>query len=235
MPPMLWYILNNRYTMDIYSLLYLMLGYAVVIFLTLPVHECAHAFAAHLCGDDTAKWHGRMTLNPFAHLDLFGTLMMLAVGIGYAKPVPVVSRNLHHYRRDMVFISLAGPLSNLLMAIVAAGLFRLCMVFISSRYVLYILWLILINTVASINITLAVFNLLPIPPLDGSRLWSTLLPGRWSAWLEQNSRYVQIGLFVVLMLGLLDGPLSWLQLVFGTGVGALFGEPHMFSFSALFS
>ena len=95
--------------------------------------------------------------------------------------------------------------------------------------------LILINTVASINITLAVFNLLPIPPLDGSRLWSTLLPGRWSAWLEQNSRYVQIGLFVVLMLGLLDGPLSWLQLVFGTGVGALFGEPHMFSFSALFS
>lgn len=225
---MLLTFLENRGSMSVWDILYLMLGYAAVIFVTMPVHECAHAFAAHLCGDDTAKWHGRLTLNPFAHIDTFGALMMVLVGIGYAKPVPVVSRNLRHYRRDMIFISLAGPFSNLLMAIVATGLFRLSLFFVTSQASFVALWMVLINTVAGVNIALAVFNLLPIPPLDGSRLWSTLLPGKWSYKLEQYSRYITLGLFVLLLSGALDGVLYFLRTVVGKGIGAIFGLEAFF-------
>ena len=116
---MLLQFMNNRESMDVTSILYLMFGYAVLILLILPVHELAHAYAAHLCGDDTAKWHGRLTLNPFKHLDVWGTAMMLTVGIGYAKPVPVNPRNFRNYKRDMILVALAGPLSNLLMAVAA--------------------------------------------------------------------------------------------------------------------
>lgn len=225
---MLLFFLNNRGHMTVWDIVFLMLGYGAVVFLTMPVHECAHALAAHFCGDDTAKWHGRITLNPFAHLDLMGTLGIILVGIGYAKPVPVVSRNLRHYRRDMIFISLAGPLSNLLMAILATGIFRLCLVFITDTAVLNILWLLLIYTIAGVNISLAVFNLLPIPPLDGSRLWSTLLPGKWSYTLERYSQFITIGLFLLLMSGALDGVLFFLRTVVGAGIGAIFGIPEVF-------
>ena len=225
---MLRTFLENREYMDVNGILFLMFGYGVILLLVLPVHELAHGYVAHLCGDDTAKWHGRLTLNPFRHLDVWGTVMILTVGIGYAKPVPVVPRNFRHYKRDMVLVSLAGPLSNLLMAIAAAGVFRLCMVFVTDMTLLQVLWLILIRTIASVNISLMVFNLLPIPPLDGSRLWSSLLPGKWSFKLEQYSQYITMGLFVLLLTGALDGALSRLYTLFGLGIGSLFGAPNMF-------
>jgi Zn-dependent protease len=208
---MLLQFMQNRGEMNVASILYLMFGYAVLILLILPVHELAHAFAAHLCGDDTARWHGRLTLNPFKHLDTWGTVMMLTVGIGYAKPVPVNPRNFRKYKRDMILVALAGPLSNLLMAVAAVALFRVCLIFVTDYAVLLALWLILIEVIASVNISLMVFNLLPIPPLDGSRLWSSLLPGKWAYFLEVNSRYVTMGLFVLLMTGVLDGPLNMLH------------------------
>lgn len=209
--------------MDVASILYLMFGYAVLILLILPVHELAHAFAAHLCGDDTAKWHGRLTLNPFKHLDVWGTVMMLTVGIGYAKPVPVNPRNFRNYKRDMILVALAGPLSNLLMAVAAVAIFRVSLFFVTDYTVLLALWLILIDVIASVNISLMVFNLLPIPPLDGSRLWSSLLPGKWAYFLESNSRYITMGLFVLLFTGVLDGPLSALHNGVFTLLFALFG------------
>lgn len=220
---MLLQFVNNRESMDITSILYLMFGYAVLILLIMPVHEFAHAYAAHLCGDDTAKWHGRLTLNPFKHLDTWGTVMMLTVGIGYAKPVPVNPRNFRKYKRDMILVALAGPLSNLLMAVAAVALFRVSLFFVTDINVLNALWLILINVIASVNISLMVFNLLPIPPLDGSRLWSSLLPGKWAYFLEANSRYITTGLFVLLMLGVLDGPLTALHNAVFNLLFALFG------------
>ena len=220
---MLLQFMQNRGEMDVASILYLMFGYAVLILLILPVHELAHAFAAHLCGDDTAKWHGRLTLNPFKHLDVWGTAMMLTVGIGYAKPVPVNPRNFRNYKRDMILVALAGPLSNLLMAVAAVAIFRVSLFFVTDYSVILALWLILIDVIASVNISLMVFNLLPIPPLDGSRLWSSLLPGKWAYFLEANSRYVTMGLFVLLMTGALDGPLSALHNGVFNLLFALFG------------
>ncbi len=220
---MLSYFLQNRAAMDFVDVVYLLLGYAVLVLLIMPVHEFAHAYAAHLCGDDTAKWYGRLTLNPFKHLDVWGTVMMLTVGIGYAKPVPVVSRNFRHYKRDMILVALAGPLSNLLMAFVAVGLFRVSLFFNPSREMTEALAMILVYTVASVNVSLAVFNLLPIPPLDGSRLWSSLLPPKWSYALERNSRYITMGLFVLLMTGVLDAPLTLLRSAVFSVIFAVFG------------
>ncbi len=208
---MLQYFLANRENMNVDTVLYLMFGYALLILVFLPAHEFAHAGVAYLCGDRTARWHGRLTLNPLKHLDPWGTAMMLLIGIGYARPVPVNPRNFRHYKRDMILVAVAGPLSNLLMAVLAVAIFRVCCFFPLTRTAFEALFLILINTVASVNISLAVFNMLPIPPFDGSRLWSSLLPGRWAYTLERYSQYIQIGLLVVLMSGYLDGVLSTLH------------------------
>lgn len=219
---MISFFLRNRGNITVLDLLFMLVGYMVLVLVILPFHEFAHAYAAHKCGDDTAKWNGRMTLNPFAHLDLWGTLMLVLCGIGFAKPVPVNSYNLRNPKRDMILVSLAGPLSNLLMAVVAAGLYKVCTLVITSRTVLVLCNLMLIQIIMSVNISLAVFNLLPIPPLDGSRLWSTLLPGRWAYTLERYSRQITLVLFVLLAMGVLDRPLSFLSNLFFTGIAFLF-------------
>ena len=230
---MLWNFMQMRDVMTPLQLLLMMLSYAVVLFLCLPVHELAHGLAAHWCGDDTAKWYGRLTLNPLKHLDLWGAVMILVAGIGYAKPVPVNSRNFRNYKRDMILVALAGPLSNFLMAVLAVGVFRISSVFVADIDTLFWLWYILIGIIASINISLMVFNLLPIPPLDGSRLWSTLLPGKWSYTLEQYSQYITIGLLLLVFSGVLDGPLNFLHNGVVSFIGMLMGEPNIFNFYAL--
>jgi Zn-dependent protease len=111
----------------------------------------------------------------------------------------------------MILVALAGPLSNFLMAVAAVAIFRVSLFFVTDYNTLFALYLILIDVIASVNISLMVFNLLPIPPLDGSRLWSSLLPGKWAYFLEANSRYVTMGLFVLLMTGALDVPLALLH------------------------
>ena len=204
-----------------------------VILFSLILHECAHGYVALRCGDPTAKLMGRLSLNPLRHLDLWGTLMILTVGIGYAKPVPVNTRNLRNYKRDTILVSLAGPLSNFLMAILYAGIFRVCMLFIDDTYVLFWLWVVLIQIIVSVNISLMVFNLLPVPPLDGSRLWSSLLPGRWAFKLEQYSRYITIALFAALWFGVLDVPLALLRSGAGRLIGFILGEPNLFNIYAL--
>ena len=207
---MLLDFLQSRSSMTPLDVVFMLLAYAVVLLLCLPVHEFAHGLVAHWCGDDTAKWNGRLTLNPFKHLDLWGTLMILTVGMGYAKPVPVNSRNFRNYKRDMILVALAGPASNFLMAAVA--MFLLCLLTnVSAAGDGIVLLGDLLYIVININISLMVFNLLPIPPLDGSRLWSSLLPGKWAYTLEQYSRYITMGLFVLLFTGVLDVPLYYLR------------------------
>ena len=207
---MLMQFMQSREYMTSFDLLFMMLAYAVVLLLCLPVHELAHGLVAHWCGDDTAKWYGRLTLNPFKHLDTFGTVMILTVGMGYAKPVPVNSRNFRNYKRDMILVALAGPLSNFLMAAVAM-FFYLLLIYTATIGQVTELVLMLLSIIVNVNISLMVFNLLPIPPLDGSRLWSSLLPGRWAYTLEQYSRYITMGLFVLLFTGVLDTPLYYLR------------------------
>lgn len=207
---MLMNFLQSREYMTPFDLLVMMLSYAVILFLCLPVHELAHGLVAHWCGDDTAKWYGRLTLNPFKHLDVWGTAMILTVGFGYAKPVPVNSRNFRNYRRDMILVALAGPLSNFLMAAVAM-FFYLLVAYKATPGQATELLMMLLSIVINVNITLMVFNLLPIPPLDGSRLWSSFLPGRWAYTLEQYSRYITMGLLVLSFSGALDMPLFYLR------------------------
>ena len=138
----------------------------------LSFHEFAHAWMASKCGDNTAARMGRLTLNPMAHLDVMGSLMILFVGFGWAKPVPVDSRNLRDPRKDMMKVAAAGPLSNLLLAMLAGMAWRLLG---GINFLLDTNFPVLIFYFTQINISLAVFNLIPVSPLDGSQIFSGYL------------------------------------------------------------
>ena len=180
-----------------------------VLFCVLPVHEFAHAFVATKLGDQTARLSGRLTVNPLAHLDLFGTLMILLVGFGYAKPVPVNPRNFKNRKGGMALTAAAGPLSNLLMAVVYLFVYVLIFAKVGpeSGTIPYYLMM-FCNIVAQINVSLAVFNLLPIPPLDGYHVVNDiLLKGRLQLDY-QTFRIAQIVLLVLCFSGALSGILS---------------------------
>ena len=138
----------------------------------LSFHEFAHAWMASKCGDNTAARMGRLTLNPMAHLDVMGSLMILFVGFGWAKPVPVNSRNLRDPRKDMMKVAAAGPLSNLLLAMLAGMAWRLLG---GINFLLDTNFPVLIFYFTQINVALAVFNLIPVSPLDGSQIFSGYL------------------------------------------------------------
>ena len=219
----------------------MLLSYAALIFLMLPVHEWAHAISAYKLGDDTAKWNGRLTLNPLKHLDVFGTIMLLLCGFGYARPVPVNPRNFKNPKRDMALTALAGPVSNLLMAALSLGVFRLILLFtdvpliVSGGYVysnsevMGYLYVMLVQVFAGINITLAAFNLLPLHPLDGSRIFAAILPDSWTRWLERNQQIVMLMLIVLLFSGALDTPLYYLRMGVGWLLCTPMGLPNYFA------
>lgn len=187
----------------------LFLARLFVVFCTLPVHEYAHAFVADKLGDKTARLSGRLTLNPMAHIDILGAIMILFVGFGYAKPVPVNPRNFKNPKKGMAITALAGPFSNILMAIVFMFLSNVLSPFGSSLFVqaFYVFF----SFAASINIGLAVFNLIPIPPLDGSRVLELLIPDKYYYKFAQYERYIVIVIFGLIIFGVLDAPLAFLQ------------------------
>ena len=140
-----------------------------VVLLCLPIHEFAHAFTADKLGDPTPRRAGRLTLNPLAHLDVFGTIALLIVHFGWAKPVPVNPFNLRDRKGGMAIVAIAGPVSNLILCLIFAGITRLLMLIPSDSVWLNVTVLV-VYYIAYINLALALFNLLPIPPLDGSKV-----------------------------------------------------------------
>ena len=180
-----------------------------IVLFSLSVHEVAHGYAAYKFGDPTAHNLGRLSLNPLKHLHPIGTICMLLFGFGWAKPVPINTRYFRNPKIGMAISALAGPVSNLLLAFIAFIIQAYIIRFSPSEIskFIYVLFLFFVEFF-SLNIALAVFNLLPIPPLDGSRILFSLLPYRITAAIEKYEQYITIALFVFLWLGWLNTPIS---------------------------
>ena len=181
---------------------------AIVVVTALPVHEAAHGWAADRLGDHTARDAGRLTLNPMAHLDLFGSLALVLFGFGWAKPVPINPSRMRKPRSGLVLTALAGPFSNLLMAGAVMVIFKFYLHFGNTATSSGILFTQIIYTVLQTNLTLAVFNLLPVPPLDGSTLLTALLPVSWRMKLHKYERVFYVILILLLYLGVLRIPMN---------------------------
>lgn len=184
-----------------------------VIFCILPLHEYAHGWMAEKLGDRTARAAGRLTLNPVASIDPFGALFLLLFGFGWAKPVPVNPWNFKNPKRDMAITALAGPVSNLLAALVGGILFFALQLFAlpSAPVAVYLGVTSFFSAYITINVSLAVFNLLPIPPLDGSRIVSAFLSDRAMNAYYRYQNIIVMVLFLLLFSGVLDRPLGIAQ------------------------
>ncbi|MBR4070972.1 MAG: site-2 protease family protein [Clostridia bacterium] len=189
---------------------------AVVVLFALSSHEAAHGYAAYKLGDPTAQRMGRLTLDPRAHLDPVGTIFMLIFGFGWAKPVPVNARYFKNPRKDMAVTAIAGPVCNLLISFISLIIYRVLLsafgnVNFQSQFFfnIVIYTLELFSYCHFLNLYLAIFNLIPIPPLDGSRLMFIFLPDKYYFGLMRYERYIKILFFILLYMGIISGPLSF--------------------------
>lgn len=186
---------------------------AFIVFCIIPLHEYAHAFVAYKLGDDTARLKGRLTINPMSHINWIGALMILLVGFGYAEPVPVNIRNvkMKNKKLAMALIALAGPLSNLIIAFLSMVMMYIVASFAPGDSLIGYAFVVFFQFTALININLAVFNLLPVPPLDGSRILFAVLPTKYYFAVMKYERYIILGVMALLLFGVLSTPLSMIS------------------------
>lgn len=201
---------------------------AFVVFCVMPIHEYSHALVATKLGDQTARLSGRLTLNPMAHISPWGAIMILLVGFGYAKPVPVNVRNtkMKNKKVAMALIALAGPLSNLIIGFLSVMIRYIIIVAASKHGGEMTTTIFALNIFfqysAIININLAVFNLIPIPPLDGSRILFAILPSKFYFGIMKYERYIMAAMFLLLLTGVLTTPLSYLSKLIYNAFNQLF-------------
>ena len=189
-----------------YQVVHLLIN-VVAALLCITFHELSHGYVAYRLGDPTAKRMGRLTLNPIKHIDPIGLLMMITVKVGWAKAIPVDMRQFKHPKRDMAITAMAGPGANFIMALAALGLARL-LLFLPM--VAWTQWtLLFLARVALLSVGLGLFNLIPISPLDGSKILFSLLPDRWYYAVLHYERYGMIVMIALVWLGVFNRPLSF--------------------------
>lgn len=171
------------------------------VFISLTVHELCHGLAAYWLGDNTAKMHGRLTLNPLAHIDVMGLICMVIAGFGWAKPVPVNPNNFKNYKVGSALTALAGPVSNVLLSFIFTFV---AMIFIIVGGEILSAAASFLYTCAMISAGFAVFNLIPLPPLDGSKLLIPLLPNKALYFFHRYQDYVRLILLAAIIFGFLD-------------------------------
>ncbi len=204
--------LFSGYPISLESILMQILATLFVIFCILPLHEYAHGWMAERLGDHTARYAGRLTLNPLASLDPIGALFLLLFGFGWAKPVPVDTRNFKKPKRDMALTALAGPVSNLLASLVGAILYYVLVLILAAAGISTPLFVqAFFSAYITINVALAVFNLLPIPPLDGSKIVGAFLSNRAMYAYYRYQNIIVLVLFLLLFSGVLSRPLAFLE------------------------
>ena len=188
---------------------------AVPLLYSIIIHEVAHGWVAYRMGDPTAKWLGRLSLNPLKHLDLFGTIMLFVVGFGWAKHVPININNIPDRRKGLLFVSAAGIVANILFALLALLIFRLFFMPPTGMIGL------ILHYVAEINITLAAVNLIPIPPVDGSKILMAIAPPRLGYILSRLEPYGFFILIGLLYLGFLDPLIGFFRAAIEMVIGLL--------------
>lgn len=218
---MLGYLLGGQY--DLLTLLIVLAIYMVIAFVVFPARGFAQAYIANQLGDPTARLAGRMTMNPRAHIDLFGTIVLFLCGIGFVKPIPMNPRNFRKPRTGIIFTALAGPVMGVLMGAVGIAFYRICLLFVKDYQTVSFLYLILVQIFALTNIQLAVFTLLPLPFLDGYTILSLFLPAKWVYFIQSNSMYATLLVLILIFSGAIDYPVSFLSNLILNGIGFLFG------------
>ena len=190
------------------------LARVLVLLTAIPVHESAHGLVSLWLGDPTAKNAGRITLNPFRHFDLMGTLCLILGGIGWAKPVPINPNYYRNRKAGMALSALAGPVSNFIMATLSLILLKVIFVMLGffpmlrlGDTILQFIFLVLYTMVIT-NVVLCIFNMLPVPPFDGSRIYLIFLPEKWYFGIMKYERIIMIAVFLILFAGILDRPLG---------------------------